>query len=144
MTKFDDCMRRIDAIFGDAVDRAFQDRLDLFFESLKANLQLPCEVTGRQEFWWEEPYILGGWSEEEHKRLQKPHPASTDKYQLLRIEQGEWAEWMIFSKDIIAHVRCMSDGKELDLGLAELQATDKKSSNFQLVDDYAVWLVNNR
>lgn len=28
--------------------------------------------------------------------------------------------------------------------LAELQVTDKKSPNFRLVDDYAVWLVNNR
>ena len=37
-----------------------------------------------------------------------------------------------------------SDGKEFDLGLAELGVTDKKSSNFQLVDDFAVWLVNNR
>ena len=28
--------------------------------------------------------------------------------------------------------------------LAELQVTDKKSPNLRLVDDYAVWLVNNR
>ncbi len=28
--------------------------------------------------------------------------------------------------------------------LAELQVTDTKSPNFRLVDDYAVWLVNNR
>ena len=45
---------------------------------------------------------------------------------------------------IVARVRRMSDGKEFDLGLAELQVTDKKSPNFRLVDDYAVWLVNNR
>ena len=45
---------------------------------------------------------------------------------------------------IVARVRRKSDGKEFDLGLAELQVTDKKSPNFRLVDDYAVWLVNNR
>ena len=51
---------------------------------------------------------------------------------------------MMFHEDIVAHVRRKSDGKEFDLGLAELQVTDKKSRNFQLIDDYAVWLVNNR
>ncbi len=51
---------------------------------------------------------------------------------------------MMFDEDIVAHVRRKGDGKEFDLGLAELRATDKKSSNFQLIDDYAVWLVNNR
>jgi hypothetical protein len=50
----------------------------------------------------------------------------------------------MFDEDIVAHVRRKSDGKEFDLGLAELQVTDKKSSNFQPIDDYAVWLVNNR
>jgi hypothetical protein len=51
---------------------------------------------------------------------------------------------MMFDEDIVAHVRRKGDGKEFDLGLAEIRATDKKSSNFQLIDDYAVWLVNNR
>jgi len=44
----------------------------------------------------------------------------------------------------VAHVRRKNDGKEFYLGLAELRVTDKKSPNFQFVDDYAVWLVNNR
>lgn len=47
-------------------------------------------------------------------------------------------------EDIVAHVKRKSDGEEFDLGLAELRATDKKSHSFQLIDDYAVWLVNNR
>jgi hypothetical protein len=46
--------------------------------------------------------------------------------------------------DIIAIVRRKSDGKDFHLGLVELGVTDKKSPNFQLIDDYAVWLVNNR
>jgi hypothetical protein len=51
---------------------------------------------------------------------------------------------MMFDEDIAAHVRRISDGKKFVLGLAELEATDKKSPNFQLLDDYAVWFVNNR
>jgi hypothetical protein len=43
-----------------------------------------------------------------------------------------------------AHVKRIKDGKEFVLGLAELKATDKKSANHQLLDDYAVWFVNNR
>jgi len=53
--------------------------------------------------------------------------------------------WMMFySEDVAAHVRRRSDGKEFYLGLAEIKAVDKKSINYQLIDDYAVWLVNNR
>ena len=51
---------------------------------------------------------------------------------------------MLFDEDIVAHVRRNGDGKEFDLGLAELRVTSKKSLNFQLLDDYAVWLCNNR
>ena len=51
---------------------------------------------------------------------------------------------MFGGEDIGAHVRRKSDGKEFWLGLAELKAVDKKSANHQLLDDYAVWFVNNR
>jgi hypothetical protein len=42
------------------------------------------------------------------------------------------------------YVRRKSDGKEFYLGLAELKAVDKSSKNHQLLDDFSVWLVNNR
>jgi hypothetical protein len=144
MSRFDKQMQRIEAILGDAEEGTFDDALARLFKHLKVNLQLPCEVTGTEDFRWEEPYVIGGWSQKEYERLKKTQPSYTDKYDLLDIEHGEWSEWMLFSEDIAAHVRRKSDGKELDLGLSELRATDKKSSNFQLVDDYAVWLVNNR
>ena len=47
-------------------------------------------------------------------------------------------------EDLAGHVRRKSDGKEFYLGLAEIVAVDKKSKNYQLLDDYAVWFVNNR
>ena len=101
-------------------------------------------MTGTEDFRWEEPYVLGGWNPQEYKRLKKTQPSYTDKYDLLDIEQGWRSEWMMFSEDIVANVRRKSDGKQFDLGLAELRVTDEKSPNFQLLDDYAVWLVNNR
>jgi len=144
MNKFDEQMRRWEAILGDAAEGTQEEALDGFFKHMKANLQLPCEVTGTEDFRWEEPYVLGGWSEQDYKRLKKTQPSYTDKYELLDIGQDEWSEWMMFDEDILANVRRKSDGKEFCLGLAELRVTAKKSPNFQLVDDYAVWLVNSR
>mgnify|MGYP001093810147 CR=1 FL=1 len=144
MSKFDEQMKRWDAVLGNAAEGTQEEALAAFFTHLKATLQLPCEVTGTEDFRWEEPYVLGGWSQQEYKRLKKTQPSYTDKYDLLDIEQGGWSEWMMFDEDIVAKVRRKSDGKEFDLGLAELRVTDKKSPNFQLLDDYAVWLVNNR
>ena len=144
MSEFDEQMKRWDAILGDAAEGTQEEALDVFYGHLEANLQLPCEVTGTEDFRWEEPYVLGGWSPQEYKRLKKTQPSYTDKYDLLDIEQGWRSEWMMFDEDIVAKVRRKSDGNELDLGLAELRVTDKKSPNFQLLHDYAVWLVNNR
>lgn len=144
MSKFDEQMKRWDAILGDAAEGTQEDGLKVFLEQLKANLQFPCEVTGIEDFRWEEPYVLGGWSQQEYKRLKKTQPSYTDKYDLLDIDRDEWSEWMMFEEDIVAHVRRKSDGKEFYLGLAELRATSKKSPNFQLLDDYSVWLVNSR
>ena len=140
----DEQMRRWEAILGDALEGTQEDALKLYFKHLKANLQFPCEVTGIEDFQWEERYVVGGWSQDEYKLLKKTQPSYTDKYDLLDIEQGEYSVWKMFDEDIAAVVRRKSDGKEFDLGLAEICATDKKSPNFQLIHDYAVWLVNNR
>jgi len=144
MSKFDDQMKRWEMILGDAALETQEGALDVFFEHPKANLKLPAEVTGTEDFRWEEPYALGGWDEGEYEQLKKTQPSYTDKYELIDIDQDEWSEWLMFEEDIIAVVRRKSDGKDFSLGLAEPEATDKKSPNFQLIDDYAVWLVNNR
>ena len=144
MSKYDQQMKRWEAILGDAAEGTQEEALQVFFDHLQANLQLPCEVTGSEDFDWEEPYVLGGWNLAEYQRLKKTQPSYTDEYELLELERGWRSEWMMFDEDIVAHVKRKSDGKEFALGLAELKATDKKSPNFQLIDDYAVWLVNNR
>jgi hypothetical protein len=144
MSKHDEQEKRWEAIVGDSPGGTQEEAIDAYFKHLKSNLRLPCEVTGTEDFRWEEPYVIGGWSQQEYKRLKKAQPSYTDKYDLLDIEQAVYSEWMMFSEDINAHVRRKSDGREFDLGLAELRAMDKKSPNFQLIDDYAVWLVNNR
>jgi hypothetical protein len=137
-------VRRMEAIAGDETE----DRdvaVDNVLAYLKANLTLACEVTGIEDFRWEERYVLGGWDPKEYRKLKKTQPSYTDRYQLLSLSHEGSSEWMMFwDEDISAHVRRNSDGKEFVLGLAELKATDKKSQNYQLVNDYAIWFVNTR
>jgi len=145
MSERDNQDARIAAIIGDGEDRTIEDCAAKFFEYLKAHLQLPCEVTGVEDFRWEEPYVIGGWDQEEYQRLKETQPSYEDRFELLKIEQTGFSEWMMFyGEDIAAYVRRISDGKKFILGLAELKATDTKSPNALLVEDFGCWLVNSR
>lgn len=139
----DDQFARVEAILG-GKEMDMEQAVESLLAHLKANLQLPCEVTGSEDFNWEEPYVLGGWSPAEYRRLKKTQPSYRDRFELLSLDRGDFSEWMMFDEDIAARVRRKSDGKEFVLGLAELKVTDKKSPNYQLLDDYAVWFVNSR
>jgi hypothetical protein len=137
--------KRIAAILGENEDLDFDESVRIFYEYLKANLLLPCEVTGIEDFRWEEVYVLGSGDKEEYDHLKKTQPSYTDHYELLKIDYEAKSGWMLFwEEDIGAYVRRISDGKKFILGLSELKAVDRKSKNYQLLDDYAVWFVNNR
>ena len=137
--------KRIEAIVGAGETDTFKDQLAAFYKHLLGSLELPCEVTGTEDFRWEERYVIGGASQTEYARLRKNQPSYQDRYDLLAIEQGVFSEWMMFRNDDIgAHVKRKTDGKEFWLGLAELEAVGKKSRNAQLLDDFAVFLVNSR
>lgn len=137
--------KRIAAILGEIEDLTFDETIDIFYEYLKTNLSLPCEVTGIEDFRWEEFYVFGPGDQDEYDHLKKTQPSYTDRYEFLGIDREGKSEWMLFWEDDIgAIVRRISDGREFLLGLSELEATDKKSKNYQLLDDFSVWLVNNR
>jgi hypothetical protein len=137
--------KRIAAILGDPDDLTFDQAIGVFCEYLKTNLTLPCEVTGTEDFRWEEIYVFGPGDQEEYERLKKTQPSYSDHYELLGIVRKGTPEWMLFWQDDIgANVRRISDGREFLLGLSELKATDKKSGDYQLLEDYSVWFVNNR
>ncbi len=145
MTKQDEQDARIDAILGGTQEMSLEDARNKFYDHLRGTLELPCVVTGIEDFNWEEFYVFGPGSSKEYERLRKTQPSYQDKYELLGIEKDVFSEWMLFrGDDLGAHVRRQSDGREFYLGLAELKAVDKKSRNHQLLDDYSVWLVNNR
>lgn len=140
---WDAIFARVETILGQA-EMDFDQAMDVLFGHLGAKLSFPFRVTGVEDFQWEEPYVIGGWNPAEYKQLRKKQPSYRDHFELISIERRRWSEWMMFDEDLAARVRRISDGKEFFLGLSELKAIDRKSANYQLLDDYAVWFVNSR
>jgi hypothetical protein len=136
--------KRIAAILG-REDLDFDEAVDVFYDYLKAHLSLPCEVTGREDFRWEEFYVLGPGDKQEYESLKETQPSYTDHYELLDIVRKAQSGWMLFwAEDIGVDVRRISDRRKFLLGLSELKTVHRKSKNSQLLDDYCVWFVNNR
>jgi hypothetical protein len=136
---------RIEAIIGDDEDLSFEDCLGRFCDHLIKHLRLPCDVTGVEDFRWEEFYVLGPGDPDEYESLRRTQPSYQDEFELLDIDPEATSEWMMYhAEDIGAHVRRKSDGKEFYLGLAEIEAVDQESTNYKLLNDYSVFFVNNR
>ena len=136
---------RIDKIVCADEHSTLEDGRDKYYPYLAKTLKLPCDVTGIEDFQWEEYYVMGRGDPREYKKLCKNQPSYKDIFELLSIEMGVDSEWMMFpGEDLAAHVRRKSDGKEFCLGLSEVEAVDKKSDTYQLLNDYSVWFVNNR
>ena len=130
---------------GGATGRTFDESVKIFYEHLRRSLTLPCEVTGSEDFRWEEFYVIGPGKPGEYKRLRKTQPSYQDVYELLSFHLGPVSEWMLFAgEDIAAAMRRKSDKKKFTLGLAELEAVDEQSPNYQLLHDYSVFFVNSR
>ncbi len=142
----DDQDSRIEQLLGDTLDDyPFNKAITKFYDHLSQSLKLPCDVKGMEDFRWEERYVFDPSRSQEYERLRKTQPSYQDVYELLSIERGVRSKWMLYAgEDIAAHVRRKSDGKTFCLGLAELEAIDKTSQNYQLIDDYSMYFVNYR
>jgi hypothetical protein len=142
-TDFDAIFARMEAVLGEE-ELDFEAALDKLMEHLIANLKFPFEVTGIEDFQWEERYVIGGWDPREYRRLKKSQPSYTNRYQLMGIERRGNSSWKMCWEDLEGRVQRISDGKVFMLGLAELEGVDKKSENGMVLNDYAVWFVNSR
>jgi hypothetical protein len=111
--------------------------LEIYREFLKRKLDNPINITGIEDFDWEEFYILGPGSQKEYEKLKKTRPSYTDKYILESID-NEYDEHF----GLIANVIRECDKKVFQIPLADLKALDKNTKNYQLLDDYSVWCVN--
>ena len=140
MPKLDKQDQRIADIFGTKdVPDVDIETLERYLDYLKQHLEFPCQLTGIEDFDWEEYYVVGPGSQEEHERLRKTRPSYMDTYELLSFDDDVDPDY-----GILVNVRRVSDKKKFVLPLADLEATKKKSTNYQLLDDYAVWFVNWR
>ena len=82
---------------------------------------------------------LGMAAKAEYEHLKKTQPSYTDVFHFLdfdkEIDEGY---------GLLANVKRVDDNRNFTLPLADLEDRNEKSSNYQLVDDYCVWFVNNR
>ncbi|MEG3924870.1 calcium-binding protein [Microcoleus sp. D3_18a_C4] len=108
-----------------------------YLNYIKQNIQLPCHVTGIEEFEWEEEYTMGSGSKKEYARLKKTQPSYTDRFTINRLE-----DLVVQEEGIFVEVQRVGDRQKFMLPLSELESVDVTSRNNQLLDDYAVWFIN--
>jgi hypothetical protein len=139
MTRFDKQRQRLADIFGtEGVPSVQTETLERYLDHLKQNLELPCQLTGIEDFPWEAIYVIGPGDKEEHEQLRQTKPSYLDTYELLSFDD-------VKSRfGIMVNVRRVSDKKIFVLPLADLKTTDKKSKKYELLDDYVTWFVNYR
>ncbi len=94
-------------------------------------------LTGREDFPWEEQYVFASGNRAEYERLKKENPSYQDEYKLLGISEEEVEE-----NDLVAQVERLSDKKCFKIGLSWLTTKNKRSKDFQTLDDFASWVVN--
>lgn len=139
MTTYDRQRQRLADIFGtEGVPAVKPETLERYLDHLKQNLELPCQLTGIEDFPWEEIDIMGPGDKEEHEALRKTQPSYLDTYELLSFGDMTWRSGMT------VNVQRVSDQKTFTLPLADLEATDRKSKNDELFDDFVAWFVNDR
>lgn len=127
--------KRLHDILGDDNARTMQNS-ERYRAYLRKRLSLPIDVTGREDFPWEEPYVIGGWDQREYEELQKTNPSYTDTFKLQALEPPDEHE------DVVAKVKRVSDGQIFRIGLSWLCCEDEESEAYTLLDDYGIWHTN--
>jgi len=115
-----------------------EENLEKYLQYLKDHIEFPCQVKSVGEFGWEEYYTFGPGNTKEYEKLKKIRPSYADRFILLNFEDEIDSDYGIMVK-----VQRVSDNKRFTLDLEKLEPTDKKSKNYQLINDYSVWFVNN-
>jgi hypothetical protein len=131
----EDWEQRIEKILGADFGRSFEDA-ERYLAYLKKSLVLPLRVTGREDFPWEGPYVIGGGREREYAAKKKNNPSYTDSFDLLDLLPPNEDE------DVTAKIKRVSDGKVFSIGLSWLTTEKEEGPDFELLDDYATWHAN--
>ncbi|HBK96530.1 MAG TPA: hypothetical protein DD001_03970 [Microcoleaceae bacterium UBA10368] len=108
-----------------------------YLEYLKQNMIVPSQVTGREEFRWEQEYLSSPGKKKEYETLKKTQPSSTEIFQIVRLRDS------VFQHDgIMVDVQRLTDKQTFILPLVDLKAIDCSSPNHQLLEDYTLWFIN--
>jgi hypothetical protein len=129
--------RIINILGGEEVPEVTEENLLKYRKYLLQHFDRKAILTGREDFPWEEKYVLGPFSRTEYEKLKKTHPSYTDEYELLDILEDEIEE-----RDLLVKARRLSDGKVFDIGLSWLTTKKNKGNDHQMLDDFATWVVN--
>ncbi|MDJ0717389.1 MAG: hypothetical protein QNJ54_24755 [Prochloraceae cyanobacterium] len=137
-------LARIQTVFNlPEIPEVTQAHLEHYLKWLQGQLKVPCILTGIESmgyFSWEERFEFGYGSPQEYEKNKKEYGSYHQCYELNTLDkakvEGDW--------DILAPVSRVSDGKRFTIPLSELQAADRSSENYQLLNDYTVWYVNWR
>ena len=146
----DEQIERVQAILGIAIDEENEEEneeemevndrnLEKYLAYLTKNIDFSGLVTGMDDFRWEEYYIFGPGDDKEYEELKKTHPSCTDKYKILGFDEDDDVD-----DGILVNVERISDKKQFTLPLADLEAVDRNSSNYQILADYSMWYWNYR
>lgn len=128
---------RFDDILGEGNLNVSISSLVIYRNYIQKNIQFPCDLTGREDFSWEEIYIFGSGDKNEYAELKKSQPSYTDTYTFISFDD------QIDKNDgLMVKVKRISDLKQFVLPLTDLKVSDVNSHNHQLIHDYAVWYVN--
>ncbi|PSB52578.1 hypothetical protein C7B67_06590 [filamentous cyanobacterium Phorm 6] len=128
---------KISKILGNKKINADLKNTIKYLDYLKKNFQVPCQVTGIEEFEWEEEYLIGFGTKKEYARLKKTQPSYNDKFTINRLE-----DFSIQEDGIFVEVQRVGDRKKFILRLAELESVDDIFPNNQLLHDYAMWWIH--
>jgi len=131
--------KRIESVFpkdSDDISRR-PETIKIYKKYLESNLAFPIELTGIEDFNWEEFYILGPGDKNEYEELKKTRPSYQDIFNMTGLDKYYDDHHGLFAK-----VTRVSDHKHFQIPLVDLKVIDKKSKNYQVLDDYAVWFVN--
>jgi hypothetical protein len=129
---------RIAQVFGTkGAPEVSQENLLKYRKYLLQHFDRKTVLTGREDFPWEEKYVIGPGSRTEYEKLKKTNPSYTDDYELIDISVDEVEE-----NDLLATVKRLSDGKSFEIGLSWLTTKKKMGKDHQLLDDFATWAVN--
>ena len=140
MSSFEEQEKRIAQILAPTSEEGLRkspDTVRTYQDYLEKNIERPCLLTGIEDFPWEERYVFGYGDEKEYEELKKTRASYRDIFELIAFE-----EWEEGDEAIMARVKRKRDNKKFTIGLDWLKAVDKESSNYQLLDDFAVWHVN--